>query len=1081
MLIKSPLIRKSLLSVLFILTILKLNAQSNNQFLERIGIENGLSSNYPTSILQDSTGYIWIGTNNGLNRYDGYESKVFNYDPNDKNSISDNWITCLLEDSNGNIWIGTEGGGLNLYNTKTGNITRFEYNYNEPTSISSNDVLKIYEDSQQRLWVGTKSGLNLFNENSLSFQRYMQPNECQNCKHSIKTIIEDQKGNLFIGDEFQGLYYFLPSDGTFKKVKPNYVSEEEHPSEFINDLYLTNHKLWVATDNGLATLNTLTNTYKKTKLITTHGNSISDVYIWKIYNEHQGSFWLCTNGSGLVNYDLATEELKVYRSDGNTAYNIDNNSIEDVLVDKSENIWMATTGNGLNKFNLKNLIFNHWEKDDNYNNSLVNNNVRAMFQDLDGTIWIGTNNGLSRFNSKRRLFKNYTKDFNYRGDTNTPKIRTIYRSKNNVLWVGTQGGGLYSYNAKTDRFNLALDFVSNPLTTKIRHIKSIYELGNDSLLIGTTGSGLLIYNTTTSEITAVRTTNDPNNILSDLSANCMLRASDSEVWIGSDRGLVLLNTNTFEFSLWNYKENCKNCIVGNKIRSLFLDDSKQLWIGTRSGLAIFNPKTEEFEQYKVEDGLPSDIIFGILSGADDNIWLTTPNGLSKTEQGKIHFCNISIPGNSILDMGGHSQGTDENLLVGGTSGFTIFNPNDIKDNLHVPNVVLTDIKVNNKSMQFYENIDQIKTIDLPYDQNNLTFKFSALEFTNSKINKYKYKLEGFNTDWIDYGTKHDLTFTNLDPNTYKLKIKGSNNENVWNENETSLTIQISSPWWKTWWFRMLSLLLIIGILFSIYYIRLNTLKKTKKILQKEVAVQTKELVENNKKLKDLHREKDGIIGVIAHDLRSPLNSIDGLIHLLKDDENLDEKQRTYIDYINKSIKSGNSLITDLLLMSNINHPEKTIELNKFNLSIFIEEWEKSYLSRLEDKNQKLRKKIENKPILIYSDQKLLTRIFDNLMTNAMKFSDRGSTIDLNVALNKESVLIFFKDYGPGMSNDDKKKAFKMFQKLSAKPTDGETSNGLGLAIIKTLVEKLNGTIQIESVLEQGTTFIIHLPVINNTN
>jgi len=513
----------------------------------------------------------------------------------------------------------------------------------------------------------------------------------------------------------------------------------------------------------------------------------------------------------------------------------------------------------LNKINLKNLIFRHWENDDDDSNSLVNNDVRAMLQDVDGTIWIGTSNGLSRFNPTSNVYKNYIKDFNYKADAKKPKIRAIYRSKNNDLWIGSQGGALYRYDQKQDRFLLAKRFLNNPLANKIRHIEVIYEPKDNTLWLGTIGTGILAYNTVTSEFKTVYPKNNPKDILLNLYVNCVLRHSESEVWIGSNRGLILLNTNTLKFKLWDYKEGSDDCIIDNKIRSLYKDRNNKIWIGTRNGLSIFDPESEKFQQYTTYNGLPSNIIYGILPGVDDNIWLTTPNGLSRINPINMQFTNITIPGNNILDMGGHSQGLNGNLLVGGTTGFTIFNPNDIKTNPYVPEVVFTDIKVNNQSINFDKNISELKTIDLVHDQNNLTFEFSALEFTNSQINKYKYNLEGFNDKWIEYGNKHDLTFTNLDPKSYVLKIKGSNNEGLWNEQETSLNINIKPPWWKTLWFKILSVLIFFGSIFSIYYLRIRRLKRTEVKLKKEVAKQTKELLENNKELEVLHKEKDGII------------------------------------------------------------------------------------------------------------------------------------------------------------------------------------------------------------------------------
>jgi len=280
---QNPLVRILFPLVFYILILPNLYAQTNTGFFEKIAIENGLSSNYPTSIIQDSKGFIWVGTNNGLNRYDGYQSKVFMYDPKNNNTISDNWITSLLEDSNGNIWVGTDGGGLNRYNTITGVVTRFKHKKDDPTTISSNVILRIYEDSNLRLWIGTKNGLNLFDASNFTFQHWEQPNICEKCDYSVKAIIGDDKDNLWIGDEYYGLYYFNTSSGKFTKPHLKYSDKSKLPSKFINDLHYSKGILWVGTDNGLGLLNTNNKTYEKIPLQNDKDRRfIEDVFIWKV-------------------------------------------------------------------------------------------------------------------------------------------------------------------------------------------------------------------------------------------------------------------------------------------------------------------------------------------------------------------------------------------------------------------------------------------------------------------------------------------------------------------------------------------------------------------------------------------------------------------------------------------------------------------------------------------------------------------------------------------------------------------------------------------------------------------------------
>lgn len=1051
-------------------------AQSTTRNLDKIGSAIQLTSSYPNTMIQDSKGFLWVGTNNGLNRYDGYKNKVFKFEPDNENSISDNWVSHLLEDSEGNIWIGTEGGGLNLYQPATGMITRLQHDPKLRTSISSNTVQYLYEDHNERLWIGTKKGLNLLDKKTLTFQRWEQPSPCDECGHAIKSIAGDSDGNIWIGDEYNGLYCFSPQSETFTQPHLRYEGAQALPSEFINDLKFIEGKLWVGTDNGLAILNAKKQRYETIYLADGKEAPFSDQFIWRIYPEKQGSIWICTNGGGLLHYKQSTGELTTYKNSNGSGRDIGSNSIADVYIDFSENVWVAIRGSGVKKFNQRSLVFQHWKHEAEDENSLVNNNVRAIFQDKDRSIWIGTNDGLSHFNPATGAFQNYVKDFAYKADAKTPKIRSIFRSRNDVLWVGTQNGGLYQYHPASDQFKLAPAFANSPIASKVRHIETIHEVEDGTLWMGTMGTGFITYDVETGAFRRLSSKNDTTDLLLNLNIYCILEASPDqpvdELWVGTNKGLLLLNIETLHYTLWEYTNGCQNCPLGNRIRSLFRHTDGKIWIGSRSGLSIFDPEKKAFQTYTSDQSLPTEVIYGIMPGVDGNIWLTTTNGLIQIDPKTMETTNLSIAENNTLDMGGHAIGYDGFLLLGGIDGFTMFHPGDLSTNSFVPQVVLTDIKVNNQSISPGRSIPSLQSIDLSYQENNLTFEFSALEFTHSAANTYQYQLKGFANEWVDLDTKHDVTFTNLDPKTYTLNIKGSNNEGLWNKRPTSLTIRIRPPWWNTFAFKALTVTGIIGALLSFYFTRVWRLKQSEEHLQLEVQKQTERLVKTNKELEMLHDEKDGIIKFVAHDLRSPLAQISGFSQLLSRSEELSPLQQESIEMINLAVKNADTLITDLLFIGNVNHSTHTVDMEQFDLGQYLEEWEKKHRIGLKNKDQQLQKYSDSGSHSIYANKEMVGRIFDNLMTNAIKFSNKGSVIELSITKENDRVKASIRDYGPGMTADDKKKAFGMFQKLSARPTDGESSHGLGLAIVKTLAKRMQASVEIESELGKGTTFIL---------
>ncbi|WP_158233277.1 two-component regulator propeller domain-containing protein [Reichenbachiella sp. 5M10] len=830
-------------------------SQAQNHAFEKWTVEDGLSSNYLNGIIQDRRGFIWIASNNGLNRFDGYQFQNIVRDDNDSTTISNNWVTCLLEDSQGNFWFGTEGGGLNYYHSATGKFKRYGHKPTDLSTISSENIISIYEDGAQRIWVGSRQGLSLFDPEQETFSNWKGYVQCDDCFHSITAMVEDSKGNLWIGDESFGLFYFNTATKQFSVPDIANSTDYDAGSFFLYGLHLEGKLLYMATAQGLVIWDTVTH-----ELVEKYKEGATqkelDVFIRQITPGDKNSLWLSTNGKGIIHYDTQTKEFEIFDSN----HGMSSNSIAGLLIDYSKNLWIATKGGGLNKYNLKNQMFGHWVHEADNEQSLVNNEVRAIHQDADGTTWVGTNFGLSRHDQQTNTFRNYVHDFNYKDDVSAPRIRMIHREKNGDLWISSQSGALYRYLPDEDRFIHDPTYASSPLTHNMRKINCIYEKSPDVLWLCSDGMGILAYDKQEQRISKVELSGEADKLMSSAVISCIEEKSKDELWLGTNDGLVLINTSSLEIQNWQPEQGNDSSMVGMKVRSLYQENDQTLWVGTRSGLARFDVDNGKFERFTSSEGLPSDIVFGILPDHEGSIWLSTPNGLSRVNLETRAIRNFNIPQNNALDMGAHAVGTQGDLLVGGADGVTLFDPSDLKNNAYVPHVVLTEMKVNNDPVQFGKVIDQMDTVYLDYKQSNLSISFAALEFTDSKKNQFKYMLEGLNEHWVNHGNSHMVSFTNLNPGTFIFRLKGSNNDGVWNETETTLVLVISPPWWATWWFRTLVVMVSLVLIWRAYQWREQKIRADRVMLNEKVKEATEKVLLQNQ---ELQHQKDSLEAVMT--------------------------------------------------------------------------------------------------------------------------------------------------------------------------------------------------------------------------
>lgn len=822
---------------------------------ERISIEHGLSQITVQAILQDSKGFLWFGTEDGLNRYDGYKFINFRTDDNDSTSISDNFIWSIIEDREGNIWIGTNGGGLNRYNYFSNSFTNYIHDPKNPNSISENNIRKLFEDDEGYIWIGTNSsGLCRFDFQKNQFEKYTSgtsPNSLSN--NNIRFISQDDDKNLWIATEGGGLNKFNKKENNFTVYKDFKINNEilEVPSvwSLLND----GNFVWVGTyENGLIKFNR--NSGKVEKYYShTNESSLANNNITYLLRDASNLLWICTEG-GLSILEEKGNKFYNYQHNLSDIKSISNNIIRCAYKDNSNLIWLGTFGGGIDKINL-NKKFKLYTHDPSDKNSVNHNMIRAIYQDSMGNIWVGTlGNGLNLLNRKLNKFEHFTAD-NSRTSISNNIITSIWEDKEKNIWVGTWGGGLnkIKFGVKANKEHNIQDilfFMNNPndnYSISSNIIQAIFQDSKGNLWIGTE-SGLDKYQKKNNRFVRYSSqANDPNSLSDNrVQSKCIIEDKAGNIWIGTWRGLNMLSAadkngsktkQDLKFERFLHDPQNSNSLSDNRVVSLYEDEARSkadtvvLWIGTVGGglnkLEIINSDKDNGEQeyrfsrYTEKDGLPNNVVYGILGDNYKNIWLSTNNGIAKfnpeTEVFRNYDISDGLQSNQFF-WGAYHKTTDGELFFGGINGLNSFYPSELKENTYIPPVYITDCEISNSKKQNFRlnSYSNENSISLGYDTYTLNFEFAALDFTTPEKNQYEYILEGYDEEWRSSAGKNTVTYSSINDGEYSFKVRGSNNDKVWNRNGAAIQIKILTPFWKTWAFVTVVFLTVLGIV--IYFI-----------------------------------------------------------------------------------------------------------------------------------------------------------------------------------------------------------------------------------------------------------------------
>jgi len=843
----------------------------------------GLLQNTINCVLQDKQGILWFGTSDGLNRYDGYNFKVYKNELGNKNSLSNNYVLSLLQDHKGYIWVGTYEGGLNRFDPNTEEFVRFEHDKNNPASLAHNDVRGLHEDKEGIIWICTYGGyLNSYDTQTNSFTKYTNFDDIKpSSPHQLFSATPDaDKGFWLCGA--QGIFYFDKKTKSYTqafKVQPpqvkGYANNFTYSATFDR---VQSHILWLCTyEFGLIQFNTqIGKIEKRWEADPKDPNKLNGKSVWSIHQDKHNRYWVGTV-SGFHFFDPKTDQFIRYLPDPYNNYSISGLNIQNIFEDNAGTIWLCSFDRGVSYFNpyLDNFI--HYDK---VEPDKVNR-VSSFCEDNAGNIWIGMSRGkvgLARFDRKENTFELFEQNPNNPKSTASSIINVLLADVDGTIWIGTIGAGLEHYNPQTQTFE---HFPPQPSPKKTNqsiiqnspHIGALFQdkAQPDSIWVGTRGSGLFLFDkkskTYLKHYNAFSSLKGPkitHNTIIDI-----IKDYKGHLWIATRKGLNRLDLQqdtTFPFV--HTPENLTS-ISSNYITSLYMDQNKVLWIGTRNGLnrldlkAYYDKGISFFKHYTIQQGLPNNLIHTIIADKQHNLWLSTNKGLSRFDPQSQSFKNYDeldgLQANEFATGSGLST-KDGAILMGGINGFNLFYPERLQINQYKANILFTDFQVFNKSVPITKQgllkrpIWSTDTIKLSHRDNVISFEFSALNYIYPAQNTYSIMMENFDRDWRFIGTKNFETYTSLPAGTYVFRVRTFNNDQVLSDKEARLVLIVHPPWWETTWFRLSAALVIIALLVIGYRFRINIIKKQKRILEHLVKTRTSELNETNEELQQTNEE-----------------------------------------------------------------------------------------------------------------------------------------------------------------------------------------------------------------------------------
>ncbi len=1052
-------------------------------------LEDGLSNSNVNCITQDSTGFIWIGTENGLNRYDGYNFTHYYNDANKPNSIYSNeiltmlvdskgilWVGtfeglfrynaifdnfeyirldtsnhtqaniqvyAILEDKNDVLWVGTSGNGLFKYDERKGEIINYKHDAGVPNSLSSNYIFKLYKDSRDRLWIGTiDNGLDRFDTKNLRFYNYKPIENVENLQNvnAVLEIFENSDSTFLVGTRGDGLFLFNHHTKKFRPYEFLLTNNEKARPKEIYSIYADrSQRFWIsAHGKGLYCFVPGSTKAQRVEHINNVNSSLINNNCRTVFEDRQGNLWIASYQGGI---NVLPNMYKKFRSfnlyDASSDYV--STTVTSICVDKTGNQWVGTDGAGLKFVDNRSGKVTHFYPGNNVSHFIPDKVIISLMLENDSKLWIGTYlGGLSVYDTYKKTFKNY-KTSEMPGALSCNFVSCILKTVKGDIWIGTNGGGINKYNKETDDF-------------------TTYS-SSDTVL---------------------------DNQLVNKYVNVLAEDNNGRLWIGTFWGLSVFDPLNGLFFNYLRDEERPSSLSNNTVYCIKITSKNEIWIGTRSGLNRFVPEQNAFQSFNLADGLPGNVIYAIEEDDAGTLWLSTNNGLCsfnpETHEIRSYYESDGLLSNEFFRNASFKDFKGE-LYFGSINGLNSFNPANVDENYAIPTPIITQFRIFDQVIHPGDKLDNqvilsrpvylSDTVVLKHRFNSFAFEFVAMDYLLPGKNIYKVKMEGFDQEWRTLASDHRyVTYTNLDAGTYKFMVKASSIDNKWNKKASSVTLVVKPPVYRTWWAYSIYYLLLMGLVLFFWLLSIRRVK-----LKNEIKLERLD----KEKANEINQAKLRFFTNISHEFRTPITLIVGPLEKMLHDKQISKKYRHTIQLMIKNANRLLRLINQIMDLRRIENGQMKLKAEKSDIIYFLKEIFTTFEDLAEQKKIDYRFLTEIDNLVCWFDPDKIDKIVFNLLSNAFKFTPDNGEIDLMVEKaqkpdHSQWIKISVIDTGKGIAEKDKPRIFDRFYQTGDPEQNYSMGSGVGLSLTHSLVAQHYGEITFNSTAGKGTEFRVLLPL-----